>query len=332
MPIRLSDYDYSLPKDYIAQYPEGERDASKLLVIDRSTNAISHESFKGIVNHLKKDDTLVLNNTRVLPARLFGMKKTGGKLEILLLNKKDNARFECLIRPGRFKAGEEVSFPGNGVKAVLTAKNEVEFNTDNLEKIYNLGFVPLPPYIKRSVEDSDKVRYQTVYAKEPGSVASPTAGLHFTEELLADIKDKGVNVLYLTVHIGYSTFKPIKSEDVQGHKMGEEYFYIPEASWENLRQARSRGGRIIAVGTSSTRALETAALDGKLSGKTNLFIYPGFRFKAIDCLITNFHLARTTPFMLVASFMGKDLMKEAYRQAIERKYRFLSFGDSMLVK
>jgi len=331
MPIKLADYDYSLPKDYIAQYPKEERDSSRLLVVDRDKKTIAHKKFKDIVNYFKKDDTLVLNNTKVLAARLFGIKKTGGKLEILLLNNKDNRRFECLIRPARFKVGEEISFLGNGLKAALTARNEIEFNTDDLEKIYAFGNVPLPPYIKRDAEESDKIRYQTVYAEVDGSVASPTAGLHFTEELLDKIKSKGVNVIYLTLHIGYATFKPIKSEDVEAHKMAEEYFQIPAQAQEILCRTRLKNGRIISVGTSSTRALETAALEGKLSGNTCLFIYPGFKFKAIDCLVTNFHLARTTPFMLTAAFLGKGLIKEAYRQAIEEKYRFLSFGDSMFI-
>lgn len=331
MQIKLSDYDYALPIGYIAQYPKEERDSSRLLVVDRAKRTIAHKKFRDIVSYFKKGDCLILNNTKVLAARLFGIKKTGGKLEVLLLNRIDNARFACLIRPGRFKTGEEISFPGNGVTAVLASKNEIEFNTDNLEKIYKLGRLPLPPYIKRDVEPMDEVRYQTVYAKEDGSIASPTAGLHFTQNLLDEIKSRGVNVAYLTVHIGYSTFKPIKSEDVEAHRMGKEYFNIPEETQGKLNKARLDGGRIISVGTSSTRALETRALEVKTSGETGLFIYPGFKFKAIDCLVTNFHLSRTTPFMLTAAFLGKELIQEAYSEAIKEKYRFLSFGDGMLI-
>ncbi|MCM8763178.1 MAG: tRNA preQ1(34) S-adenosylmethionine ribosyltransferase-isomerase QueA [Candidatus Omnitrophica bacterium] len=330
--MKLSDYDYILPPDYIAQYPEEKRDNCRLLVVNRKTKEISHKYFKDILDYLNKGDTLVLNDTKVQAARLFGKRITGGRREILLLERRDKRRFTCLIRPGRYKIGEKIYFSDNGLEAILTARNEIEFNTEDLEKIYRVGKIPLPPYIKRQLEEQDKIRYQTVYAREEGSIASPTAGLHFTKDLLDKIKSKGVNIVYLTVHIGYSTFKTIKCENIAEHKMGEEYFNIPLKTWETIVKSHQHGGRVISVGTSSTRALETVALNpNMLSGKTELFIYPGFSFKVTDCLITNFHLARTTPLMLVAAFMGKDLIKEAYRQAIEAGYRFLSFGDCMLI-
>jgi len=328
--VKLSDFDYTLSKELIAQYPLKERDKARLLVLDRKKGTIEHCLFKNIIGYFEPNDLLVLNNTKVLPSRLIGSRKTGGRVEILLLRQKSGLTFEALIRPGRVKLKEKIIFNGGKIYAEVTAKNEIIFSAKDTQTIYNLGVMPLPPYIKRDSEDLDSVYYQTVYAQESGSIAAPTAGLHFSEELIAQIKSRCVNIDYITLHISYSTFKPVKTEDITEHKMEKEYFRISKETQSNINQARLTKGRIFAVGTTSCRTLE-ACVSGIRQGYTDLFIYPGYKFKTVDCLITNFHLPRTTLFMLACAFAGEKLIRKAYQEAIDRKYRFYSYGDAMLI-
>jgi len=330
--MKLSEFDYPLPKELIAQYPLKERDTARLLVLDRQQCTIEHRIFKNIVDYFRQDDSMVLNNTEVLPSRLIGSRVTGGKVELLLLKAKPGLglTFDALIKPSRIRLKEKIIFNGGKIYGEVTAKNEITFLAKDIETIYNLGVMPLPPYIKRDSQDLDSVYYQTVYAKELGSIASPTAGLHFTEELITQIKSRGVNIAYITLHISYSTFKPVKSEDITGHRMEKEYFQINKEAQTNINQARLKKGRIFAVGTTTCRTLESYA-SGFKDGYTDLFIYPGYRFKMTDCLLTNFHLPRTTLFMLVCAFVGKKLIKKAYQEAIDKKYRFYSYGDAMLI-
>ena len=330
--MKLSEFDYPLPRELIAQYPLKERDEAGLLVLDRKQCTIEHRIFKNIVDYFRQDDLMVLNNTEVLPSRLIGSRVTGGKVELLLLRQKSGLglTFDALIKPSRVKLKEKIIFNGGKIYGEVTAKNEITFKALDIETIYNLGVMPLPPYIKRGSQDLDSVYYQTVYAQELGSIASPTAGLHFTEELITQIKSHGVNIAYITLHISYSTFKPVKNEDITEHKMEKEYFQINQEAQSNINQAHLKKGRIFAVGTTTCRTLESYA-SGFKDGYTDLFIYPGYRFKMTDCLITNFHLPRTTLFMLVCAFAGKKLIKKAYQEAIDKKYRFYSYGDAMLI-
>ncbi len=346
--MKLADFDYTLPKELIAQYPLKERDTARLLVLDRKPGTIEHRIFTNIVDYFGKDDLIVLNNSKVLPSRLIGSRVTGGKVELLLLRHKSGLTFDALIKPGRVKLKEKIIFTspslqrkdsslqeragldGGKISGEVTAKNEITFLAKDIEAIYNLGMMPLPPYIKRDPQDSDSIYYQTVYASEKGSIASPTAGLHFTEELIKQIKSRGVNIAYITLHIGYSTFKPVKSEDITGHKMEKEYFRTTKEAQSYIKEAHLKKGRIFAVGTTACRSLETYALGNK-DGYTDLFIYPGYKFKLTDCLLTNFHLPRTTLFMLACAFAGEKLIKQAYQEAIDKKYRFYSYGDAMLI-
>ncbi|MDD4980333.1 MAG: tRNA preQ1(34) S-adenosylmethionine ribosyltransferase-isomerase QueA [Candidatus Omnitrophica bacterium] len=328
--MQLSDFDYPLPKELIAQYPLEERDTARLLVLDRKRATIEHRIFKDIRDYLQAGDLLVLNNTKVTPSRLIGSRSTGGRVELLLLRQKSGLTFEALIRPHRLRLKEKIVFNGGKISAQISAKNEVTFSDADIDTVYNLGRMPLPPYIKRPPEDSDSIYYQTVYAKEEGSIASPTAGLHFTQELINKIKAIGVDIAYITLHINYSTFKPVKTEDISVHKMDKEFFQVSEEARQSIRQARLRKARIIAVGTTACRALESYA-SGNEAGETDLFIYPGYKFKAADALITNFHLPRTTLFMLACAFAGEGLIKKAYQEAIDKKYRFYSYGDAMLI-
>ncbi|HTZ11863.1 MAG TPA: tRNA preQ1(34) S-adenosylmethionine ribosyltransferase-isomerase QueA [Candidatus Margulisiibacteriota bacterium] len=327
--LRLSDFDYSLPKELIAQYPLKERDTCRLLVLDRKKQEIRHLAFKDILDYLEAEDLLLLNDTRVLPCRLMGKRKSGGRVEILLLENKEGLNFQAMLKPARLKVGEEIIF-GSGVTAEITGRDEVRFKGAGIEEVYSLGVMPLPPYIKREPEVSDNCDYQTVYAREEGAVASPTAGLHFTPGLIAKLEGAGVNLGYLTLHVGAGTFKPVKSEDITAHKMHPEYFKIPEGTLKLIAEAKNKGRRIFCVGTTSLRALETFA-QGKSEGSTELFIYPGFKFKLTDSLLTNFHLPKTTLFMLVCAFAGEELAKKAYQEAIKLKYRFYSYGDAMLI-
>lgn len=347
--MELSDFDYALPKELIAQYPLKKREEARLLVLERKRSTIEHRIFKDIIEYFQKGDLLVLNNTKVLPSRLIGSKITGGRVEVLLLNRKNGFTFDALIRPSRIKVGEKIIFtplgtggrqrkdvesltgPNDGrIYGQLTAKGEITFAARDPQEIYSLGLMPLPPYIKRAPEDLDNIYYQTVYAEELGSIASPTAGLHFTKELTDKIKSCGVNIAYLTLHISYATFKPVKTEDVTKHKMDKEYFCVSPQAQRSINQVHLQKSRIFAVGTTTCRALEALAL-GVRKGYTDLFIYPGFKFQMTDCLITNFHLPRTTLFMLACAFAGNKLVRKAYQEAIERKYRFYSYGDAMLI-
>lgn len=345
--MKLSEFDYNLPRELIAQYPLQDRQSARLMVLDRKSGRIEHRLFGDIIDYFNKGDLLVLNDTRVLPARLFGLRPTGGKVEILLLGRKSGLTFKALIRPGRLKLKEKVSFPAEGARlpdgqgsardanktkiyAEITAKNEVTFYAKNLKEIYARGVMPLPPYIKRNAQISDNDYYQTVYARRDGSIAAPTAGLHFTKALMCKMRALGINTASITLHIGYSTFKPVKCEDIREHLMEPEYFSVPGTTARLIDKARLSGGRIFATGTTSLRALETYA-SGIKKGDTGLFIYPGYKFKLADCLLTNFHLPRTTLFMLVCAFAKCDLIKKAYQQAIDSKYRFYSYGDAMLI-
>ena len=341
--MKTDDFDFDLPEELIAQTPLERRDASKLLVLDKTTGEISHRHFTDVIDYMEKGDTLVLNDTKVMPARLYGVKEeTGAVIEVLLLKDEGNNVWECLTKPAkRIKEGTIVSFGDGKLKAkcmeVLDEgirKFELEYKGILYEILDELGEMPLPPYIHEKLKDKD--RYQTVYAKNVGSAAAPTAGLHFTKDLLEKIKDKGVNIAYITLHVGLGTFRPVNVEDVTKHKMHSEYYVMSAEVADLLNETKEEGHKIISVGTTSTRTLETiASLYGKFkkcSGWTDIFIYPGYEFKGIDYLITNFHLPKSTLVMLVSALAGKDNIMKAYNEAIENKYRFFSFGDSMLIK
>ena len=341
--MKVEEFDYCLPEELIAQTPIKQRDASRLMVLDKKIGEIEHKHFYDIIDYLNKGDTLVLNDTKVLPARLIGEKEeTKAVIEVLLLKNKEGDTWECLVKPARrIHVGDVVSFGDGLLKLTCTeVKDEgirvFEASYDGIfyELLDKLGTMPLPPYIHEKLEDKD--RYQTVYAKEVGSAAAPTAGLHFTEELLERIKEKGINIVYLTLHVGLGTFRPVKVEDVTKHKMHSEFYSLSEEGADILNKTRENGKRIIAVGTTSTRALETVY--GKFgefkedSGFTDIFIYPGKEVKSIDGLITNFHLPKSTLIMLVSAIAGKDNILNAYNIAVNEKYRFFSFGDAMFIK
>jgi len=341
--VNLSDFDYNLPEELIAQTPIPKRDNSKLLLLNKETGDIEHKVFHDIIDYLNEGDTLVLNNTRVMPARLIGEKEgTGGKIEFLLLKRIDKDRWECLAKPGKSaKVGRKFVFGEGKLKAevvdVLEDGNRiVEFSYEGIweEVLDSLGEMPLPPYIHERLEDRE--RYQTVYSKENGSAAAPTAGLHFTEELLQKIKDKGVNIAYVTLHVGLGTFRPVKVDTIENHDMHSEYYVLDEENASIINNAKENGKRVIAVGTTSTRTLETIADEnGRVkaqSGWTKIFIYPGYKFKIIDNLITNFHLPESTLIMLVSALAGREHVLNAYNEAVRQKYRFFSFGDSMFIK
>ncbi len=328
--MRLSDFDYFLPVDLIAQYPLRERDAARLLIVDRLNKEISHKSFKDLKSFVNKGDLIVLNDTRVLTCRLIGHKATGGKVKVLLTKRKDGCRFEALIQPSRTKVREKISFGKEQVTGIITGHKEISFRKEDADSIYKIGQVPLPPYIKREPEEADKDYYQTIYAREEGAIAAPTAGLHFTSSMFECIESEGVDLAYLTLHVGLGTFKPVTSEDITKHNMEPEYFKVPKITQEKIERVRSNKKKIFAVGTTALRALE-AYSSGLKEGFTDLFIYPGYKFKIADCLLTNFHLPRTTLFMLVCAFGGEALMKKAYQEAIKEKYRFYSYGDAMLI-
>ena len=341
--MKTDDFDFYLPEGLIAQTPLEKRDASRLLVLDKKTGDVSHRHFTDVIDYIEKGDTLVLNDTKVMPARLYGIKEeTGAVIEVLLLKDEGNNIWECLTRPAkRIKEGTIVSFGDGKLKAVCTEvldegirKFKLDYKGILYEILDELGEMPLPPYIHEKLKDKD--RYQTVYAKNVGSAAAPTAGLHFTKELLDKIKAKGVNIAYITLHVGLGTFRPVNVEDVTKHKMHSEYYVMSKEVANLLNETRKSGHKIIAVGTTSTRTLETiASLYGKFrecSGWTDIFIYPGYEFKGIDYLITNFHLPKSTLVMLVSALAGKDNIMKAYAEAVKEKYRFFSFGDSMLIK
>lgn len=337
-----SDFYFELPEELIAQTPLKDRSSSRLMVLDKNTGKIEHKVFKDIVDMINPGDCLVINETKVLPARLIGARKdTGTKVEVLLLKREENDTWETIVYPGKkARPGHIIEF-GNGlleaeVLEVLEDGNRiVKFNYTGIfeELLDKLGEMPLPPYIHEKLED--KNRYQTVYAKNEGSAAAPTAGLHFTPELLTKLQEKGINIAKLTLHVGLGTFRPVKSENINDHKMHSEFYMIDKENAELINSTKEEGGRIITVGTTSTRTLESIADDNghinPCSGWTNIFIYPGYKFKIVDNLITNFHLPESTLIMLVSALAGKDQVLNAYKCAVEEKYRFFSFGDAMFV-
>lgn len=341
--MKTDDFDYNLPEELIAQTPLAKRDSSRLMVLNKKTGEIEHKHFTDIIDYLERGDTLVLNDTKVLPARLIGEKEeTKAIIEILLLKNIENDDWECLTKPARrIKVGTVVSF-GNGLLKAKCIK-ELDDGIRHFTLIYDgilyeildkLGTMPLPPYIHEKLNDQS--RYQTVYAKEVGSAAAPTAGLHFTKELLKKIEDKGVNICYVTLHVGLGTFRPVSVSDVTKHKMHSEYYHMTKEVAEVLKKTKSNNKKIISVGTTSTRVLETVMTKygefTECSGWTDIFIYPGYEFKAVDNLITNFHLPKSTLVMLVSALAGKDNILNAYNIAVKEKYRFFSFGDAMFIK
>lgn len=341
--MKTEDFDFELPERLIAQTPIEKRDASRMLILDKNTGEITHKHFSDIIDYLEAGDTLVLNDTKVMPARLYGVKEeTNAVIEVLLLKDLSNNSWECLTKPAkRISVGTKVSFGEGMLIAECTRVGEegirefkLIYNGILYEILDKLGEMPLPPYIHEKLEDKD--RYQTVYAKNIGSAAAPTAGLHFTKELLNKIKDKGINIAYITLHVGLGTFRPVNVEDVTKHKMHSEYYMMSKETAELLKNTKKNNKRIISVGTTSTRTLETIMnLYGEFkecSGWTDIFIYPGYKFKAIDALITNFHLPKSTLVMLVSALAGKENIMKAYHSAIENEYRFFSFGDSMFIK
>lgn len=344
MTLQTSDFDFYLPDELIAQTPLKDRASSKLLILDKETGAVQDKHFEDIIEELNEGDALVMNNTRVLPARLHGEKPdTGGHLEVLLLNNTEGDTWETLIKPAkRAKVGTQISFGDGRLTAVVTKELEhggriIDFSYEGIfiENLEALGEMPLPPYIKEKLDDQE--RYQTVYAKENGSAAAPTAGLHFTKDLLEKIEAKGVKLVYLTLHVGLGTFRPVSVEDLENHHMHSEFYSLSEESAESLRQIKANGGRIVAVGTTSIRTLETigSKFDGDIkadSGWTDIFIKPGYEFKVVDAFSTNFHLPMSTLVMLVSAFAGREHVLGAYNHAVEEKYRFFSFGDAMFVK
>ena len=340
----LHDFYYDLPQELIAQDPLSDRSSSRLMVLDKKTGAIEHKIFKDIIDYLNPGDCLVINDTKVIPARLIGEKVgTGSAIEVLLLTRKDDLKdtWEVLVKPGKkARVGAKISF-GNGkligeiIDIVEEGNRLIQFTYDGIfeEILDELGQMPLPPYITHKLED--KNRYQTVYAKHTGSAAAPTAGLHFTKELLEKIKEKGIDIARVTLHVGLGTFRPVKEENILDHHMHSEFYMVEQKEADKINNARKNGHRVIAVGTTSTRTLESVAKeDGTIpacSGWTQIFIYPGYKFKAIDCLITNFHLPESTLVMLVSALAGREHVLHAYEQAVKEKYRFFSFGDAMLI-
>ncbi len=339
--MKTHDFWYHLPEELIAQTPLQQRDASRLLVMDRQTGAVSHRHFFDILDYLNPGDCLVMNDSRVLPARLLGNRPTGGAVELLLLKDLGDKKWECLAKPGRkLQEGQQVVFgEGKLTATILEVKPDgnrvVEFHYDGifLEVLEQLGKMPLPPYIKAELQDQE--RYQTVYSREVGSAAAPTAGLHFTEELLEKIRQKGVKTAFVTLHVGLGTFRPVKAEEITQHHMHAELCMISAETAQILNETKRSGGRVICVGTTSCRTLESLAQpDGSFTEKsawTEIFIYPGYTFRAMDGLITNFHLPESTLVMLVSAFAGREHVLEAYRQAVEAQYRFFSFGDAMFI-
>ena len=341
--MKTDDFDFDLPERLIAQTPLLKRDESKLLVLDKKTGAVEHHIFKDIIDYLNPGDTLVLNDTKVIPARLYGVKEdTGACIEILLLKEHDNGNWECLVKPAkRVHINTIISFGDGRLKARCVSLGEEGIRIFELiysgilyEILDELGEMPLPPYIHSKLDDKD--RYQTVYAKNIGSAAAPTAGLHFTNSLLEDIKSKGVNIVYVTLHVGLGTFRPVSVDDINDHKMHSEFYMMSKDSADVLNNTKKNGGKIISVGTTSTRTLETIMNQYcrfvECSGWTDIFIYPGYEFKAIDCLITNFHLPKSTLVMLVSALAGREHILSAYNEAVLNNYRFFSFGDAMFIR
>lgn len=340
--LKTSDYDFELPQELIAQDPLADRSSSRLLVLDKQTGEREHHSFKDIIQYLHEGDCLVLNNTKVIPARLYGTKEdTGAVIEVLLLKRHENDVWETLVKPGKkAKPGTRLVFGDGALRAeVLDIVEEgnrlIRFAYDGIweEILDSLGEMPLPPYITHKLQD--KSRYQTVYARYEGSAAAPTAGLHFTPQLLSQIEAKGISLAYVTLHVGLGTFRPVKVDNVTEHHMHSEYYQVTKEAAELINQTKQRGGRIICVGTTSCRTIESAADENGIvksgCGNTDIFIYPGYRFKVLDCLITNFHLPQSTLLMLVSALAGRETVLAAYEEAVKERYRFFSFGDAMLI-
>ena len=343
MNYTTKDFDFDLPEELIAQTPLKDRTSSRLLVVNKTTHTIEDKHFSDLLEELEEGDTLVVNNTRVLPARLYGTKEeTGAHIEVLLLTNTEGDKWETLVKPAkRMKVGSVVSFGDGRLKATVVEELEqggriIEFSYEGvfLEVLESLGEMPLPPYIKERLED--KERYQTVYAKENGSAAAPTAGLHFTEELMQQIRDKGVNIVPVTLHVGLGTFRPVSVDSLEDHKMHSEYYNVSKETADMIEATKKAGKRVIAVGTTSIRTLETVARDNNghvvsASGWTDIFISPGYEFRVVDAFVTNFHLPKSTLVMLVSAYLGREFTLEAYQHAIEERYRFFSFGDAMFV-
>jgi S-adenosylmethionine:tRNA ribosyltransferase-isomerase len=342
--MKVSLFDYHLPEELIAQYPLPERDKSRLMVLDRDTNDIQHTTFAQLPEFLSPGDLMVLNNTKVIPARLIGRKeKSGGKVEVFLLSPRGQGLWEALVkRSSRIDSGTKVIFGDGRLVAKILGKTETEgrlvqfeHNGDLGSLIEEFGRPPLPPYIKREVENSDRERYQTIYAKKNGAVAAPTAGLHFTEALFARMKARNIETVELMLHVGLGTFQPVRAETIEEHDLHSEKFEVTPEAAQRINETRDSCGKIIAVGTTSVRALESSAEPGghvlPQSGSTDIFIYPGYTFRTVDALVTNFHLPRSTLLMLVSAFAGREFVMEAYREAVTRKYRFYSYGDAMLI-
>ena len=341
--MNIEEFDFDLPEHLIAQTPLKDRTASKLMVLNRNDKSLEHRHFSDILDYLKPGDCLVLNNTKVLPARLYGVKEdTGAKVEVLLLHQKENDHWEVLVKPAKkVKLGTKLSFGEGRLTATCTEILEhggriVRFDYDGifLEVLTELGEMPLPPYIKEQLADQD--RYQTVYAEAEGSAAAPTAGLHFTNDLLEEIKAKGIEIAFVTLHVGLGTFRPVSVDRIEEHDMHSEYYHLSSKEAEKINRVKSRNGRIIAVGTTSTRTLEAIASENNgeivpTSGWTSIFIYPPYQFKAIDAMITNFHLPKSTLIMLISALAGREFILDAYHEAIKQEYRFFSFGDAMLI-
>ena len=340
--MNVRDFYFDLPQELIAQDPLEDRSASRLLVLDKHTGEIEHRHFKDILDYLKKGDCLVINDTKVIPARLFGVKEgTEAKIEILLLKRRENDIWETLVKPGKkAKVGTVISFgegllKGTVIDVVEEGNRLIQFSYEGIfeEILDQLGQMPLPPYITHQLQD--KNRYQTVYAKNEGSAAAPTAGLHFTKELLEKIQEKGVEIAHVTLHVGLGTFRPVKVDEIEAHHMHSEFYIVEEEEAKKVNDAKRNGGRIVCVGTTSCRTVESASTeDGILkagSGWTEIFIYPGYRFKILDCLITNFHLPESTLIMLVSALAGRDHVLHAYEEAVRERYRFFSFGDAMFL-
>lgn len=341
--MKKTDFYYDLPEELIAQTPLLQRDHSRLMTLDRKTGQVSHEHFYNIVDHLVPGDCLVINDTRVLPARLYGQKTGGGSaaVEVLLLENVEGDLWDCIVYPGRrLKEGATISFGDGQLTAVVEGVKPdgnrlVRFSYEGifLEHLERLGTMPLPPYIKKKLQDQE--RYQTVYSRENGSAAAPTAGLHFTPELLEKIREKGVDIVRITLHVGLGTFRPVKEEEITDHVMHSERYCVTEEAARRINAARARGGRVVCVGTTSCRTLETVTDEQHVthpgSGSTSIFIYPGYRFKGVDAIITNFHLPESTLIMLVSAFSTREIVLDAYKEAVRERYRFFSFGDAMFL-
>ena len=339
--MKVSEFNYELPEELIAQTPIEKRDESRLMVLNKKQQTIEHKTFKNIIDYLEPGDVLVRNNTKVLPARLYGKKETGANVEFLLLNNIENDIWECIVRPGnKLHVGTKVIFGEGLLKADILeimpgGTRKVEFHYQGIfnEILNQIGLMPLPPYIHEELKQ--KERYQTVYAKYNGSAAAPTAGLHFTKELLQKLQEKGVEIANVTLHVGIGTFRPVKEETVEAHEMHSEHYYIKQEDADKINQAKKQGKRVITVGTTSCRVLETVADENgyikEAEGDTQIFIYPGYQFKILDGLITNFHLPQSTLLMLVSALAGKDYIMKAYEQAVKEQYRFFSFGDAMFI-